>query len=101
MIDGTGPIQRFFMVTLPLLGPAITFNIAITLITALSAYDVIASMTSGGPGNDTTSLFFIMRLQFAQGFFGMGSALALVVTVIVVVITIPLVAYLRRREVRL
>lgn len=101
VVDGANPFQRFFQVTLPLLGPAITFNIAITLITALSAYDVIASMTVGGPGNDTTSLFFVMRAQFGQGFFGMGSALALVVTVLVVTIAIPLVGYLRHREVRL
>jgi len=101
VIDGANPVQRFFFVTLPLLAPAITFNIAITLVTALSAYDIIASMTAGGPGNDTTSLFFVMRSQFGQGFFGMGSALALVVTIIVIVITIPLVTFLRRREVRL
>lgn len=100
-VDGASPIQRFRHVVIPLLGPAITFNIAITLVSALSAYDVIVSMTAGGPGNDTQSLFYTMRSQFGQGFFGTGSALSLVITVLVILITIPLVSYLRRREVEL
>lgn len=101
IVDGAGPWQRFRKVTLPLLGPAITFNIAVTLVSALSAYDVIVSMTVGGPGNGTQSLFYTMRSQFGQGFFGTGSALGLIVTALVILIAIPLISFLRRREVEL
>lgn len=100
-IDGANRWQAFWRVTVPLLGPAITFNIAVTLVSALSAYDIIVSMTGGGPGNDTNSLFYVMRFQFGQGFFGTGSALGLIVTVLVIAIAVPLVTWLRRREVEL
>jgi raffinose/stachyose/melibiose transport system permease protein len=100
-IDGATRWQSFWRVTFPLLGPAVTFNIAVTLVSALSAYDLIVSMTGGGPGNDTNSLYYVMRLQFGQGFFGTGSALGTIVTLLVVVIAVPLVTWLRRREVQL
>jgi len=100
-IDGATRWQSFRRITIPLLGPAITFNVAITLVSALSAYDVIVSMTGGGPGNDTASLFYVMRLQFGQGFFAAGSALASTVTALVVLVAIPLIVWLRRREVQL
>ncbi|KHL04726.1 carbohydrate ABC transporter permease, partial [Sinomonas humi] len=98
-LDGAGPWKRFWKVSFPLLAPAFTFNIATTLIGALSAYDVIASTTSGGPGNSTTTLNVALQQQFGSSFYGTASSLSLTVTVIVIAITVPLVSWLRRREV--
>lgn len=99
-IDGASAWRRFRSVILPLLAPAMTFNIAVTLVGALSAYDIIAATTGGGPGDHTRTLNILMRQQFGQGYFGTGSALSLVVTVLVIVIAVPLVRFLRSREVR-
>jgi raffinose/stachyose/melibiose transport system permease protein len=98
-MDGASAWQTFWRVTFPLLAPAFTFNVAVTLIGAFSAYDVIQATTGGGPGSSTRSINVLLRIQWGMGNFGTGSALGLIVTVMVVVVAIPLVAYLRRREV--
>jgi len=98
-IDGANAWQRFWRISFPLLAPAFTFNVVTTLIGALSAYDVIASTTGGGPGVSTVTLNVAAVQQFGLSYFGTASALSLTVTVLVVVFAVPLVAWLRRREV--
>ncbi|WP_432970238.1 carbohydrate ABC transporter permease [Dactylosporangium sp. CA-233914] len=98
-VDGAGRARRFFSVQFPLLAPAFTFNVATTLIGALSAYDIIAATTSGGPGTATTTLNVALQQQFKAGFLGSASSLGLAVTILVIAIAVPLVAWLRKREV--
>lgn len=98
-VDGAGQWTRFWRIKAPLLGPAFTFNVVVTFVGALSAFDVIMSTTSGGPGNATTVLNVALYQQYAQGFFGNASALSLVVTGLVIATAVPLVTWLRRREV--
>jgi multiple sugar transport system permease protein/raffinose/stachyose/melibiose transport system permease protein len=98
-VDGANAWQSFWSVTFPLLAPAFTFNIVVTLIGAFSAFDIIQATTGGGPGAATRSINVLLRLQWGLGNFGAGSALGLVITVMVVIAAIPLVGYLRRREV--
>ncbi|MBO9625984.1 MAG: sugar ABC transporter permease [Microbacterium sp.] len=98
-IDGASPAQRFWRIVFPLLAPAFTFNVVTTLIGALSAYDIIASTTSGGPGIATQTLNVAVQQQFGQSYFGTASTLSLTVTILVVLIAVPLVAWLRKREI--
>ncbi|WP_050897274.1 carbohydrate ABC transporter permease, partial [Patulibacter medicamentivorans] len=98
-IDGAGAFARFWRIKLRLLAPAMTFNVAVTLVGALSAYDVVAATTGGGPGDHTTTLNVAMRQQWGQSFFGPASALSLTVTALVILTAVPLVAWLRRREI--
>ncbi len=97
-MDGAGAWTRFTRVVMPLLAPALTFNVAVTLVGALSAYDVIAATTGGGPGDHTRALNVVMRQQWGQGFFGSASALGFTVTLLVIATAVPLVWWLRRRE---
>ena len=48
-IDGAGPLQRFFRVTLPLLGPTLAFVLIIALLNVLTQVDHVIVMTQGGP----------------------------------------------------
>jgi raffinose/stachyose/melibiose transport system permease protein len=98
-MDGANAWNTFWHITFPLLAPAFTFNVAVTLIGAFSAYDVIQATTGGGPGSSTRSINVLLRIQWGMGNFGTGSALGLIVTVMVIVVAVPLVGYLRRREV--
>jgi multiple sugar transport system permease protein/raffinose/stachyose/melibiose transport system permease protein len=98
-MDGAGAWQIFWRITFPLLAPAFTFNVAVTLIGAFSAYDVIQATTGGGPGSSTRSINVLLRIQWGMGNFGAGSALGLIITAMVIVVAVPLVAYLRRREI--
>lgn len=98
-LDGANAWQRFWHVKFALLAPAFTFNIVTTLVGALSAYDVIAAASAGGPGTSTTTLNVAVQQQFSYGYFGTASTLSLTVTMLVVAIAVPLVWWLRKREI--
>ncbi|MEA2026623.1 MAG: sugar ABC transporter permease, partial [Chloroflexota bacterium] len=101
-IDGAGAWKRFRNVTFPLLGPGVTISTAIVLITTLRLYDHIAVLTGGGPGFRTESaVFYLLRMGFTNNRIGYASSIALVLLVIIGVSSGLIVAYLRRREVRL
>jgi multiple sugar transport system permease protein len=96
-IDGAGPVQRFFRITLPLITPTIFFNLVIGLIAALKVFEAAFVATKGGP--DYATWFFILHLyQTAFQYVEMGyaSALAGVFFVVVVTLTIVNVALSRR-----
>ena len=100
-VEGAGPWHTFAHVTIPLLGPALTFNITLTLIGALSIFDVVLATTKGGPGRVTEVMNMIVYRQFGTGAFGFAVAIAAVLFFIILLVAVPLVTYLRRREVEL
>jgi multiple sugar transport system permease protein/raffinose/stachyose/melibiose transport system permease protein len=85
-------------VKLPFLAPAITYNVTVTVIGAMSTFDIILATTRGGPGNATRVLNVMTLDQFGIGYFGLASATQLVVTILVTITAIPLIWFLRRRE---
>ncbi|MBK3565215.1 carbohydrate ABC transporter permease [Streptomyces sp. MBT62] len=100
-IDGAGPWRRLWTIRFPLLAPAFTFNVVLTLVGAFSALDVVFSTTNGGPGDATSVLNVAVYNQYAQGYFGSASALGLVITLMVIFTAVPLIGWLRRREVQM
>ena len=98
-VDGANRWQLFWNVKRPLLGPALTFNITLTLIGAMSAFDVIMATTRGGPGTSTTVLNILMLRQYGNGLYGFATSTTLTVTLLVLIVAIPLITFLRRREV--
>jgi len=100
-VDGATSWQVFRFVKWPLLGPAVTFNVVLALIGALSAFDTIMATTRGGPGTATTVLNVQMLSQYASGLYGFATATSLTIAILVVIISVPLIIYLRRREVAL
>jgi multiple sugar transport system permease protein/raffinose/stachyose/melibiose transport system permease protein len=95
---GANRWQVFRNVKLPFLAPAITYNVTVTVIGAMSTFDIILATTRGGPGNATRVLNVLTLDQFGIGYFGLASATQLVVTVLVTITAIPLIWFLRRRE---
>jgi raffinose/stachyose/melibiose transport system permease protein len=98
-IDGANPWQRFWRIRFPLLAPALTFTVVTTMLGAINAFDLVQATTRGGPGTATNVLNIAMFNQYGSGFFGSASSLNLVVTLLVIVLGLPLITYLRRREV--
>ncbi len=85
MIDGAGTWQRFTRVTLPLLMPAIRINVVTNIIGSLSVFDVIMSLTEGGPGYATESLsIYIMRMCYGSRT-GYSTAVAMILFFIILV----------------
>lgn len=99
-VDGAGPFRRFFSVTLPLLAPSITISVFMALTNSIKVFDVILSLTGGGPGGTTYSVAYdIYRDTFQNNLYGYGTAKALILFVAVLVITIVQLAIFKRREV--
>jgi sn-glycerol 3-phosphate transport system permease protein len=78
-IDGAGPVQRFFRITLPLLGPTLAFVLVIATLNALTQVDHIIVLTQGGPSDATSMILFYIYQQAHQNFdVGMASAATVV-----------------------
>ncbi|MEV0634583.1 sugar ABC transporter permease [Streptomyces sp. NPDC050619] len=83
-MDGAGPVREFTAITVPLLRPEFAVALSITVIAALSSFDLIYITTSGGPGNSTVVPgILIYRLAFGGGAVGVASALAIVLTAVI------------------
>ncbi|HEU0163868.1 MAG TPA: sugar ABC transporter permease, partial [Thermomicrobiales bacterium] len=101
-VDGASFLQRFRWVTLPLLAPAMTIAISLTLIFGLGVFDQILGLTGGGPVDSTQTIATqVWQQTFVYGNFAQGSALALLFAALVSVLALLQVFILRIRERRL
>lgn len=100
LVDGAGPVQLFYYITLPLLRRFVLFVVSTTLIAAFTAlFSLIFVMTGGGPGFGTTTLeFFIYRRAFNQGDFGSAAALGIILFVLVGAVVFTLMRVVRYEE---
>ncbi|MGI5191755.1 carbohydrate ABC transporter permease [Promicromonospora sp. CA-289599] len=67
-LDGAGPWKQFWRITFPLLRPVSAITILLGLIYTLKVVDVIWIMTTGGPGDASTTLaIWSYREAFGTG----------------------------------
>jgi ABC-type sugar transport system permease subunit len=93
-IDGATGLQSFRHVTLPCLGETHVVVLSLTVISGFKVFDLIYTMTYGGPGRSTQVLGTWMYFQsFQYNNVGYGAAVAWVIAAIVLVLVIP---YVRR-----
>ena len=93
-------MQRLKSLTRPMLEPSITISIVLNLIGGLKLYDVIWSLTGGGPGYSTCSLSTMMyQLYFGREDAGLASALGMLMFTMIAVISIISLALLRKKEI--
>jgi raffinose/stachyose/melibiose transport system permease protein len=98
-IDGASSWKSFFKITLPLLLPAININLMLTLIGGLKVFSEVYVMTGGGPGNASQVVGTIILRSFGEGNWGLGTAVNTLLFVVVTLIAIPLLIFMRRKEV--
>lgn len=87
-LDGARGWKMLRHVILPQLAPATFLAIVVTVIGALRSFDMIATMTQGGPFGSTNVLAYYMYDQAVGegvGRYGYGSAIAVVLFVIMLV----------------
>jgi sn-glycerol 3-phosphate transport system permease protein len=78
-IDGAGAWQRFLRITLPLLGPTLTFVLVIAVLNVLTQVDHVIVMTQGGPSDATSLLLYYIYQQAHQNYdIGLASAATVV-----------------------
>ena len=74
-IDGANAIERFFVVTFPYIKYILLIVLVLVTVEAFRQFDMVFSMTSGGPGTATRLLplqIFRYNFQFSQ--YGLASA---------------------------
>ena len=100
-MDGAGVLAQFIFITLPHLSRAISVVVMIETIFLLTVFAEIFVTTSGGPGNATTNLAFLIYaralLQYDIGGASAGGVVAIVLANIVAFFLVRSIA--RRLEV--
>ena len=84
-IDGAGIFQKFRYITLPLLQPAIAYNIMVATISNLQAFDApyVLGQGTGGPGFGTTTLAIdVYFTGFVDLRFGLCCAKAVIILIL-------------------
>ncbi|MFV0245074.1 MAG: carbohydrate ABC transporter permease [Qingshengfaniella sp.] len=98
-VDGAGPFQQFWYITLPLLRPVSVVAIIIQLINEFRTYDMIYVLTKGGPGVSTELLSFFAYKRAFQGLqVNEGTAAAFVLLVVILLITLIFFYLLEQRR---
>lgn len=100
-IDGGNSLHKFFYITLPLSKPAWDSVIILALIGGLRRFDLIWTMTGGGPGFATDVIASIIYKQYASSFYGISTAGNVILLLLVAVIVFPLYRYFQKSEVEL
>ncbi|AXG82487.1 carbohydrate ABC transporter permease [Streptomyces paludis] len=82
-MDGAGPWQRLWRVTLPVIRRSIMTNLMLVTLQTLSVFGLIYAMTRGGPGNKSQTLpIFMYQQAFQNSLIGYGTAIALVLLLV-------------------
>lgn len=99
-IDGANAFQIFRNVTLPMIFPALTIGLFLTLNSSFKVFEAVFALTGGGPGRATQVIsmnIYEEAFSFSNRF-GYASAKAMILFAIVFVITIVQLAVMKRRE---
>lgn len=97
-VDGAGPIQTFFRITLPMMRPVLLFVLVISTVTGLQSFSepqVLLQTTanestfSGGPDHaGRTMVLYFFQQTFDNNDFGYGAAVAWGIFLVVVIFSI-------------
>jgi len=95
MVDGSGPVQNFFAVTLPNIYPFLLIAILLRFMDNFRFIDAILALTGGGPGNATRILpVYLFDVSFRFFDLGRGGAVAFTLLLVTIVLGLVLVKIL-------
>ncbi|MCI1859586.1 MAG: sugar ABC transporter permease [Sporolactobacillus sp.] len=100
-LDGASAIQQFFHITLPNLAPSLKINLITGMISGLKVFDIVFSLTQGGPGNSTETILTLMFSKFSDGDYGYASAFGIAFLVITMLLTVVVLGIFNKWEKRL
>ncbi|MFE0557351.1 sugar ABC transporter permease [Paenibacillus lautus] len=98
-IDGTSKWQSFRHITFPLIAPSFTVNMLLSIIGAMSTFDIILA-TTDGRFNTRTMAYDVYKETFRGSLeMGLPSALSVVQFLIILLFVVVAVRQTRKREV--
>ena len=84
-MDGANIFHRFRYVSLPHLRPTLIFVVVLQIISSLQAFDVIFTLTRGGPGQGTVVLNYLTFVNaFERLSIGTASAMSIMLAILIV-----------------
>jgi ABC-type sugar transport system permease subunit len=98
-VDGARAWNRFWHITLPMLGQIITVILVLRTAFAFAVFEEILAITQGGPGDATwVSAWYSYKITFSPpNNFGMGSASAFILALMIGAIAVVYVRLFYRR----
>ena len=100
MIDGAGPWQWLVRVTLPIIRPVIEVTFVLGFVFTVKVFDIVISLTNGGPANSTQLIAtWAYNLSFQQFDYGAGAAVNTVL-LIIALLAAPIYIRLNRASLR-
>ncbi|MDG0811342.1 carbohydrate ABC transporter permease [Cohnella rhizosphaerae] len=95
-IDGARPVQQFFYITIPMLGPVLQMVMLLAITVSLKGYESIMVLTQGGPFGKTDVMFlYVYKMFFPVASttaevqqFGYGSAVGFAAALLIGAVTL-------------
>ena len=98
-IEGAGPFQRMWYITLPLMRPIFVFCAIMSLIGTVYMFDEVFVLTQGGPGTSSTNFgLYLFNVSFTDFKFGYASSMAYTVAFFVFITSLVILRY-RKQDV--
>ena len=99
LMDGATRMQRFRFITLPLLRPALLVALVWRVIDTFRIFDVVFTLTGGGPANATEVIsLFAYRAGFQKFDLGYASASSYAMILIMLIVSSVLFRWISRAE---
>ena len=101
-IDGATGFQTFMKIKLPLVAPAFTIGLFLSISDSFKMFDQNLSLTAGGPANSTEMIALnIYNTAFKESTLGQAQAKAVVFLLVVVAISVTQLILSKRKEVEM
>lgn len=101
-IDGANSWTKFRKITLPLIVPAFTISLFVTLSNSFKQYDTNLSLTNGGPYGSTELITMnILHTAFGYNKYAQAQAKAIIFFLVIMVVTVIQVYITKKREVEM
>ncbi|MGL4338428.1 MAG: carbohydrate ABC transporter permease, partial [Turicibacter sp.] len=101
-MDGCSKLQQLRFIKLPLIMPAFTISLFLTLSNGFKQYDTNLSLTGGGPYGTTELITMnVFNTAFSYDQYGVAQAKAIIFFVLIMAVTVIQVSITKKREVEM
>jgi multiple sugar transport system permease protein len=98
-VDGANGFQVLTRIILPMIRPTLLILGVLTVVAAFKAFDLIYTMTRGGPGTSSTTIPYLGYVTAFQTYqFGQAGAISVVAMVIVLILAVGYILAVRQEE---
>ena len=99
-IDGAKPHHIVRYIIIPLIMPAVTQCLFLSMVNSLRVYDLNISLTNGNPFRQSEAVTMnVYQTAFSSNMFGYGAAKALILVIVIAIVSLTQVAITSRKEV--